>query len=276
MLLSLAIRRVAAFTGFALLAATAWAQPAAKEKEYVPEVGQAGKDVVWVPSGQTLVNKMLDMAKLTPKDIFYDLGSGDGRTVIAAAKRGARAYGIEYNPDMVELSKRNAAKAGVAERASFEQADIFQSDFSRATVVTLFLLPELNVKLRPTLLEMKPGTRVLANSFDMGDWKPDQVARVGGDCESWCTAYLWIVPAKVEGTWKTLRGELVLKQQYQTVTGTLKSGERTLAISEGKVNGDRMSFRVGAMRYSARVNGDAMEGNAVDGRTNTPWRAARE
>lgn len=248
----------------------------AAQQEYTPEVGQKGKDVVWVPSGLVLVNKMLDIAKLTPNDILYDLGSGDGRTVIAAAKRGARAYGIEYNADLVALSRRNAEKHGVAERASFEQGDIFQSDFSRATVVTLFLLPELNVKLRPIILDMKPGTRVASNSFHMGDWKPDQVARVKGDCDSWCIAYLWIVPAKVEGTWKTPRGELVLKQQYQLLSGTLQQGAHSAAISDGRVSGERVSFRFGAMRYNLRLSGEALEGNAVDARTNMPWRATRQ
>lgn len=255
-------RRVLAMAALTAFTASAWAQPAVKQKPYVPEVGQAGKDVVWVPTAQTLVNKMLDLARLTPKDILYDLGSGDGRTVIAAAKRGARAYGIEYNPDMVELSKRNAAKAGVALRATFEQADIFQSDFSKATVVTLFLLPELNVKLRPTLLEMKPGTRVLANSFDMGEWKPDQVARVRGDCESWCTAYLWIVPAKVEGTWRLGNGELELKQEFQTLKGTLRMAEHSYTITNGKIDGERVSFVAGNVRYNGRVSGDAMEGSS--------------
>lgn len=262
MFMTFKFRRMLAAVCLCIAAATAAAQPAAKEKAYVPEVGQAGKDVVWVPSGQTLVNKMLDLAKLTPKDILYDLGSGDGRTVIAAAKRGARAYGIEYNSDMVELSKRNAAKAGVALRASFEQADIFQSDFSKATVVTLFLLPELNVKLRPTLLEMKPGTRVLANSFDMGDWKPDQVARVSGDCESWCTAYMWVVPAKVEGTWRLGSGELELKQQFQTLKGTLRMAEHSYTITNGKIDGERVSFVAGNVRYHGRVSGDAMQGSS--------------
>lgn len=263
------IAALALWSGVAL----AQLQISVPSKEYTPEVGQSGKDVVWVPSGLTLVNKMLDMAKVTPKDILYDLGSGDGRTVIAAARRGVRAHGIEYNPDLVELSKRNAVKAKVAERATFEQADIFAADFSKATVVTLFLLPELNVKLRPTLLDMKPGTRVLANSFDMGDWKPDQVARVGGDCESWCTAYLWIVPAKVDGTWKLANGELTLKQQFQSFSGTITRDGKGLALSNGKLDGERMSFLVGNTRYSARVNGDALEGTF--GPARTVWRATR-
>lgn len=258
----------------------AHAQPAGKEaaaasKEFTPEVGQAGKDVVWVPTPQTLVNKLLDMTKLTPKDILYDLGSGDGRTVITAAKRGARAYGIEYNPDMVELSKRNAAIEGVSDKATFEKADIFESDFSKATVITLFLLPSLNMKLRPTLLNMKAGTRVAANSFDMGDWKPDQTARVEGDCGAWCTAYLWIVPAKVEGAWKSANGELTLKQEFQVISGTLRIGDKSLAISNGKLDGERIAFSVGAVQYSGRVNGDSIEGISNAGTAKTPWNARR-
>src|SRR5688500_1442381 len=168
------------------------AQPA---KSYEPQVGQEGKDVVWVPTPQALVDKMLDMAKVTPKDYVIDLGSGDGRTVIAAAKRGARAHGIEYNPDMVELAKANAAKAGVADRATFAKADIFESDYSKATVITMFLLPTLNLKLRPTLLDLKPGTRIVSNSFTMEDWEADETATLSNDCVSWCTALFWIIPA---------------------------------------------------------------------------------
>src|SRR3972149_1420234 len=152
---------------FSSLAACAYAQTQA---EYKPEVGQAGKDVVWVPSPQALVDKMLDMAKVTPNDFVMDLGSGDGRTVITAAKRGARPLGIEYNPDMVELSKRNADKEGVAGKASFVKADLFETDFSRASVITMFLLPDINLKLRPKILALKPGTRIVSNSFNMGDW----------------------------------------------------------------------------------------------------------
>ena len=279
MIVSQGLRRLCAVLGVAILTSAAWAQPAKKEaaaaSEFTPEVGQSGKDVVWVPTAQTLVNKMLDMVKLTPQDTLYDLGSGDGRTVITAAKRGARAYGIEYNPDMVELSKRNAEKEGVAARATFEKADIFASDYSKATVITLFLLPELNVKLRPTILDMKAGTRVAANSFDMGDWKPDQTARVEGNCTSWCTAYLWIVPAKVEGAWKLAHGELTLTQQYQTIAGTLRMADKTLAISSGKLDGENISFSVGGVQYSGRVRGDTMDGAMAAGATRSPWSAAR-
>src|SRR5687768_17404592 len=170
--LFLALALILAFT-----ASFAQAQPA---KEFQPEVGQAGKDVVWVPTPQTLVDKMLEMAKVTPKDYVIDLGSGDGRTVITAAKRGSKALGIEYNPDMVELSKRNAAKEGVSDKATFMKADLFESDFSQAQVITMFLLPSINLKLRPKILNLKPGTRIVSNSFDMEEWKPDETAQVEG------------------------------------------------------------------------------------------------
>jgi hypothetical protein len=228
--------------------------------QYKPQVGQEGKDVVWVPTPQALVDKMLDMAKVTPKDYVIDLGSGDGRTVITAAKRGSKALGIEYNPDMVELSKRNAAKEGVSDKASFMKADLFETDFSQAQVITMFLLPSINMKLRPKILNLKPGTRIVSNSFDMEDWKPDQTENVAG-CTNWCTAHLWIVPAKVEGTWKLSHGELAIKQTFQMITGTLKSGNNVSQIN-GKLNGDQITFTAGATQYSGRVNGNAMEGTA--------------
>jgi hypothetical protein len=247
----------------------ALAQPA---KQYEPSVGQEGKDVVWVPTPQALVDKMLDMAKVTPKDYVIDLGSGDGRTVITAAQRGAKALGIEYNPDMVELSKRNAAKEGVSDKANFVKADLFESDFSQAQVITMFLLPSINMKLRPKILDLKPGTRIVSNSFDMEDWKPDETATASG-CDHWCTAYLWIVPAKVGGTWKLPQGELNLKQTFQMVSGTLRNGNVTTPIS-GKLNGDQISFTAGAAQYTGRVNGSAIEGT-VKGGTNGAWSAQR-
>jgi SAM-dependent methyltransferase len=235
----------------------AQAQPA--KSEFQPEVGQAGKDVVWVPTPQALVDKMLDMAKVTPKDYVIDLGSGDGRTVITAAKRGSKALGIEYNPDMVELSKRNAAKEGVSDKASFTKADLFETDFSQAQVITMFLLPSINMKLRPKILNLKPGTRIVSNSFDMEDWKPDQTENVDG-CNNWCTAHLWIVPAKVDGTWKLPEGELTIKQTFQVISGTLKNGTSASSIN-GKMNGDQISFSAGGTQYSGRVNGTQMEIN---------------
>jgi len=236
-------------------AATAWAQ--ATQKPFEPQVGQAGKDVVWVPTPQTLVDKMLDMAKVTPQDFVIDLGSGDGRTVITAAKRGARAMGIEYNPDMVALSERNAKTAGVTDKATFVKADLFETDFSKATVVSMFLLPSINVKLRPKILDMKPGTRIVANSFNMEDWEADETETVGGDCTSWCTALLWIVPAKVEGTWTTPKGDLKLTQQFQKVTGSFG----TQAISEGKLRGDELTFKAGGNTYTGKVEGNMIHGS---------------
>ncbi len=257
---------------FCAIAGAALAQAPAKQA-FEPSVGQAGKDVVWVPTPQQLVDKMLEMAKVTPRDYLIDLGSGDGRTVITAAKRGTRALGIEYNPDMVELSRRNAAAAGVSDKATFLKADIFQSDFSRATVITLFLLTDLNIKLRPTILTLKPGTRIVSNTFRMGDWEPDATAEVG--CESFCTALLWIVPARVEGSWKTAQGELVLKQNYQMVSGMLKSGAAATAISGGKLHGDQISFAAGGSQYHGRVSGDAIEGTVKSAGKNSVWKASR-
>jgi SAM-dependent methyltransferase len=205
---------------------------------------------------------MLDMAKVTPQDYVIDLGSGDGRTVIAAAKRGAKALGIEYNPDMVELSKRNAAKEGVSDKANFVKADLFESDFSQATVITMFLLPDINLRLRPKILDLKPGTRIVSNSFTMGEWTADETASVKDSCASYCTAYLWIVPAKVEGTWKLPQGELALKQTFQTVSGTLKSGANPAQISNGKLNGDQITFTAGGTQYRGHVSGNTMELNS--------------
>ena len=253
----------------------AQAQPA--KQQYEPQVGQAGKDVVWVPTSQALVDRMLDMAKVTPNDYVIDLGSGDGRTVITAAKRGARALGIEYNPDMVELSKRNAAREGVSDKASFAKADLFASDFSNATVITMFLLPDINLKLRPKILDLKPGTRVVSNSFTMGEWTADQttVASETEGCQSYCTAYLWIVPAKAEGTWQLPQGEFTLKQSFQMVSGTLKSGNSTATITNGRLQGDQISFTAAGAQYSGRVNGNAIEGTVKSGGNSSKWSATR-
>ncbi len=220
MTFAIARHTLSALVVAALAAAPVFAQTATQAKPFEPTVGQAGKDVVWVPTPQPLVEKMLDMAKIGPQDLHYDLGSGDGRTVITAAKRGARSFGIEYNPDMVELSRRNAAAAKVSpDRATFVQADLFETDFSKANVVTLFLLPSINMKLRDKILAMAPGTRIVANTFTMEDWQADQTETVSGDCVSWCTALLWIVPAKVEGTWQLGTNTLTLTQKFQMLEG---------------------------------------------------------
>ena len=249
-----------------VLSATA-AQPS-EQKEYVPDVGQEGKDVIWVPTPQTLVDTMLDMAKVTPKDRLMDLGSGDGRTVITAAQRGLTAQGIEYNPDLVELSRRNAERAGVADRATFVTADLFATDLSQADVITMFLLSTINEKLRPKLLELAPGTRIVSNSFRMGDWEPDAEETIKQDCNTYCTALLWIVPAKVAGNWEVDGQPLQLEQRYQRLSGKLGSAP----ISEARLNGSEISFVANGVRYTGTVNGKQMSGSAA-GRGN--WSAKR-
>ena len=222
---------------------------------------------------------MLDLAKVTPNDYVIDLGSGDGRTVITAAKRGAKAMGVEYNPDMVALSKRNAAKEGVGDKAQFVQGDIFETDFSKATVITLFLLPDLNIKLRPKILDMKPGTRVVSNSFTMGDWQSDQsvTASEKEGCTSYCTAYLWIVPAKVEGKWKLADGELSLKQNFQMVSGALNSGDKVSEIAKGTLRGDKITFTAGGAQYTGTVSGTTMKGTVKSGAgSSSPFTATRD
>jgi SAM-dependent methyltransferase len=218
---------------------------------------------------------MLEMAKATPQDYVIDLGSGDGRTVITAAKRGIRAHGIEYNPDMVELSKRNAAKEGVGDRASFVKADLFESDFSQATVVTMFLLPDINLRLRPKILDLKPGTRIVSNTFTMGEWNADETTSIGSECSSWCTALLWIVPAKVEGTWRLPQGELRLTQTFQEISGSLNAGGNAVAISDGKMRGDQISFTAGSAQYTGRVSGNTIEGTVSPSGSNSGWKATR-
>jgi SAM-dependent methyltransferase len=208
-----------------------------------------------------VVDKMLDMAKVTGGDFVMDLGSGDGRTVITAAKRGARALGVEYNPDMVALSTRNAEKAGVSGRARFVKADLFETDFSRASVITMFLLPDINLKLRPKILRLKPGTRVVSNTFTMGEWKADETADLSSQCDaSYCTVLLWIVPARVAGTHKLPQGELKLKQSFQMLSGTLSTEGKTLPV-KGKVHGDDISFTAGGREYHGKANGKSLELN---------------
>jgi len=226
-----------------------------------PRLNQPGKDVQWVPTPPALVEKMLDMAAVTPKDRLVDLGSGDGVLVIAAARRGLRARGIEYDRGLVEYSKRQAAEAGVSHLTRFVRGDIFKSDFSDATVVTTFLLPSMNLRLRPTFLAMRPGTRIVANTFAIGDWEPDESAAIE-PCERWCTALMWIVPARVGGTWVTPKGDLTLTQRFQHFTGTLDREP----IENGRLRGEAISFTVGATTYTGRVDRDRMRvSSTVDG-----------
>ena len=237
---------------------------------FTPHSGQEGKDVVWVPTPQALVDTMLSLAKVTAADYVMDLGSGDGRLVITAAKRGATALGIEYNPNMVALARRNAAQEGVSERAKFENADIFETDFSKATVITLFLLTDLNLRLRPKILDMKPGTRIVSNTFGMSDWEPDQVMHSDNE-PSWNTANLWIVPAKVGGTWKIDGGQINFLQEFQNITGTLTTGGDSKEI-KGKLNGDKISFNAGGTEYTGTVSGNTISGTRAGGGS---WNATR-
>ena len=254
--------------GFSLLAGGALAA------EFEPYSGQPGKDVIWVPTPHVLVEKMLDMARVTREDFVIDLGSGDGRNVIGAAKRGAQALGVEYNPDMVELSRRIAAKEGVADRAKFVHGDMFEADISRATVLALFLLPDNMRRLKQKFLGLRPGARIVTNGYEIEGWEPDEVGRAGGDCVSWCTAYLYIVPANVAGTWQLPEGDLRLEQNFRSLSGTLSTGGRTIPIANARLSGERISFTAGMARYEGRVNGNAMTGT-VSGRSAGRWRATR-
>ena len=259
-----------------LAATVAFAQDKPAGTDYQPEVGQSGKDVVWVPTPQSLVDKMLDIAKVTPADYVIDLGSGDGRTVITAAKRGTRALGIEYNPDMVALSQRNAAKEGVSDKATFMKADLFETDFAQATVITMFLLPDINLKLRPKILKLKPGTRIVSNSFTMGEWQHDRSvnATESEGCQSYCTAYLWIVPADVDGNWKLPEGVLTIKQNFQMITGTLKTAGKSTAI-KGRLSGDQITFKAGDAEYRGRVSADGIKGTIKARSGAGEWSATR-
>ena len=268
----------------ALLLAVLWlptgaaAQPAPE-----PEIGQEGKDVPWVPTPDVLVDKMLEMAEVTADDLVIDLGSGDGRLVIAAARLGARAVGVELQPNLVALSERRAAEAGVADRTGFVATDLFDSDLSPATVVTMFLLPDINYRLRPTLFDLRPGTRIVSNTWDLRGsetdpeapgWVPDATV-VLDPCPTWCTSLLWIVPAKVAGAWRMDAGELVLEQDFQEVSGELRTAGGTVSVTDGRLRGEQISFEAGGVSYTGRVAGSTMSGTAVTPAGVTAWRAVR-
>jgi SAM-dependent methyltransferase len=250
----------------------------AQQQAFEPQVGQSGKDVVWVPTSEALLAKMLDMAKVTPDDYVVDLGSGDGRNVIAAAKRGARARGFEYNPDMVELSNRLAREAGVEGKATFVQGDMFEADFSDASVLALFLLPVNFDRLRDKFLDLKPGSRIVVNTFGVGgSWEPVETERLEKDCSSWCVAMLYIVPAKVAGTWRFDQGDITLTQEVQTIKGsmTVKRDSETVPLSGPRLRGDQISFRVGTTEYTGRVNGERIEGTSDTAGVSAAWVATR-
>jgi hypothetical protein len=229
--------------------------------EFVPTVGQPGKDVVWVPSPEETVAKMMEVGKVTAQDFVVDLGSGDGRNVIAAAKLGARGLGVEYNNDMVELSKRAAAKAGVGDRAQFVQGDMYQADFSKATVLALFLLTSNLQVLRDKIFNLQPGTRVVLNTFPIPDWTADEQVSVENCASSWCTVYLNIVPAKIAGTWRTQAGaEITLTQTFQMLTGTAKMADGQTVSVTGRLRGNDLTLSSGKQEFTGRVKGKVIEG----------------
>jgi len=259
---------------------------AAAQQKFEPQVGQAGKDVIWVPTPDDVVERMLTMAQVTPKDFVMDLGAGDGKIAIAAAKKfGARAIGIEYNPDMVKHANANAEAAGVAGngagKANIRHGDIFQTDFSQASVITLYLLPALNIKLRPQLLAMRPGTRVVSHSFTMEDWQPDEVSSMDGR-----RAYFWVVPANVMGSWMLevpgQKSEITLEQKFQKLQGTVTLGPVQAGLREPRLHGAEIRFSfvdpAGVRRdLAGRVAGSRMEGtfrdeNGAEG----PWSATKK
>lgn len=243
---------------------------------FQPKPGMPGKDVVWIPTPDHVVDRMLDLARVTARDTVIDLGSGDGRMVIAAAKRGAQALGVEFNADLVDLSRRAAAAAGMGERARFVQGDMFAADISQATVLPLFLLPDHLAKLAPKFLALRPGARIVSNTYEIGGgWEPD--ARVTAQpCASWCIAVLYVVPAQVAGTWRLADGTLLtLEQRYQQISGTLEIAGIALPVEAGRLRGAEIGFTVNRVAYAGRVSGDTMHGVAR-GRTTRDWSAARE
>lgn len=247
------------------------------QKPFEPRSGQAGKDVVWVPSPPAMVSKMLEMAKVTPHDFVMDLGSGDGRNIIAAAKLGARGLGVEFNPDLVALSRRLAAEAGVSDKAQFIEGDMYEADISKATVLALFLLPVNLNRLAPKFLALTPGTRIAANTFGIDGWEPDESVTLGQDtdCSSWCDALLWIVPAQVSGTWRMSNGSLTLTQDHQLIQGTLTIDGATHAIANQKLLGDEISFIAGGQTFTGTVAGNQIEGTITTPSGTVPWRASR-
>ncbi len=255
---------------------SASAQTTTQEK-FEPKPGQAGKDVVWVPSPPEMVNKMMEMAKVSPSDFVIDLGSGDGRNVIAAAKIGARALGVEFNPDMVALSRRLAQEAGVAEKAQFVEGDMYEYDISKATVMALFLLPVNMNRLAPKFFNLAPGSRIVANTFGIEGWEPDERTTLpaSSECESWCEALLWIVPAKVAGTWSVPGGTLTLTQDYQIVKGTLAVGSGNENIS-GRLRGDEITFTANGSYYRGKVSGNTITGTVATPKGEIAWTATRK
>jgi SAM-dependent methyltransferase len=263
--------------GFAQEPAPAPAPVVPATVPYEPKVGQAGKDVVWVPTPPDLVTKMLDLAGVTSRDFVMDLGSGDGRNIIAAARRGARGVGVEYNPDLVALSNRLAREAGVDHLATFVQGDMYEADISQATVMAVFLLPSNMDKLLPSFKTLKPGSRIVSNTFGFSDWDPDARESVNhGACSDWCEALLWIVPANAAGTWRMDDGgRLALTQIHQVLYGSLQDGNGTTPISQARMRGDAITFSVGDRTFTGRIEGDLASGTVTGPTGARPWSATR-
>ncbi len=259
-----------------IISVSVYSQEKTQNKQFNPKEGQEGKNVPWIPTPPDLVDKMLKLARVTSKDFLIDLGSGDGRLVITAAKFGTKALGIEYNSDLVNLSIRNAEKEGVAGMVKFIKADLFEYDFSKATVITMFLLPEINMRLRPKLLNLKPGTRIVTNTFTMQEWHYDETATTGDGSNRWNSAYLWIIPAKVEGKWVLSQGgELIFTQEFQMLTGNITTGGNKLSITEGRLRGNEITFKAGGIIYTGTVTGSKIEGSCSSGGNVKKWGAIR-
>ena len=265
--------RVSAFlTSFAILLGSS-----VTAQTFEPTVGQPGKDVVWVPTSPALVETMLDLAKVTPDDLVMDLGSGDGRNIIAAARRGARGIGVEYNPDMVTLSRRLAEEAGVSDKATFVQGDMYEADVSKATVLALFLLPSNLNKLQDKFLNLEPGSRIVNNTYFVEGWEPDEKETIENGCNAWCTAGLYIVPAKVAGVWQFEDGELALTQRYQMLTGELTQNGKTAPVAQGRMKGRGITFTVGDLNYAGEVDGNRIVGTVTPaaGGASRSWTATK-
>jgi hypothetical protein len=266
------IMKLSRFLLYVLLASwlnLAFASTTTNSAEYKPKVGQEGKDVIWVPTPEGLIDKMLEAAKVSDKDTLFDLGAGDGIIAITATRKyGAKSVGIEYNPEMAQFARRKVAEAGLTDKVKIITGDIFQEDFSSATVITLYLMPHLNLKLRPILLKMKPGTRVVSNTFTMGEWEPDETV-----FDQHWKGYFWVVPAQIEGAWVMTGMEggplrLNISQSFQNIGGTLTRGGQTLTLLGAKLRGDEVKFQFvtpdrKVHAFSGRLEGRRLTGTVV-------------
>jgi hypothetical protein len=279
------MRRV--LSSVAAVALLAAAGLASAQQDFKPYIGQQGKDVVWVPTPDEVVERMLTMAQTKPEDYVIDLGAGDGKIAIAAAKKfGAKSTGVEYNPEMVAFAQKNAQAAGVVGKAQIVHGDIFATDFTQATVLTMYLLPSLNMRLRPQILALRPGTRVVTHAFNMEDWEPDESSDVDGR-----RVYFWVVPANVAGRWalemsggggSAEKVGLNFEQKFQRIEGVAYLGPVLAGLREPRLSGFRIAFAYvdprGVRReFGGRVTGSSMEGTfRTDGGQEGRWSAAKK